>query len=324
MSGLVEKTVFAALAAGLHVLAFAAVPGGGTQSRGAGGERLVTLQGATPQLSAMVADWQAPPEVAAAPELAALARPPDQQSALDLPQVTRPDRPTAQVARPDRPRDPVDPRPVPLALPHPTAPLADAPALPSIAADSGAAPLAPEAPAPVAVSRPTATMKPDIPAPASPPEMSEVRETAAPPAPAKPEARPQRQSRPSAPAAPAQKAAGSGGAKQAGTGGRADTATLSTGQRRSLVANWGARIRTKIERRKRHPRDVRGGGRVVLTLQVDRNGDLQSVAVRQSSGNPKLDAAAVQAVRRAGRFPAAPDGLKDPVYRFSLPIRFNG
>ena len=324
MSGWMEKLLFAGLAAGLHVLAFAAVPGGGMQSRGAGGDRLVTLQGATPQLSAMVADWEAPPERAATPELAALARPTDQQRALDLPQVARPNRPTAQVVRPDRPRAPVDPGPVPLALPHPAAPLANAPALASVAADSEAAPLAPEAPAPIAVSRPTATMKPATPAAPSPPDLSEAREAAARPAPAKPEARPQRQARPSTAAAPAQKAAGSGGAKQAGTAGRADTATLSTGQRRSLMNDWGARIRTRIERRKQHPRGVRGGGRVVLNLQVGRNGTLRSVAVRQSSGNAKLDAAAVRAVRRAGRFPAAPDGLKDAVYRFSLPIRFNG
>jgi len=324
MSGVVEKAIFAALAAGLHVLAFAAVPGGGEQSRGAGGDRLVTLQGATAQLSALVADWEAPPEVAVPPDLAAPARAPDQLTALDLPQVDRADRPVAQVARPDRPRAPVDPRPVPPLMPRPVPPLTNAPALPSVVADSGAAPLAPEVPAPVAVSRPSATMKPIAPAAPSPPELSEARETAAPPAPAKPEARPQRQARPSTAAAPAQKAAGSGGAKQAGTGGRADTATLSTGQRRSLMAKWGARIRTRIERRKQHPRGLRGGGRVVLNLQVGRNGDLRSVAVRQSSGNAQLDAAAVRAVRRAGRFPAAPDGLKDAVYRFSLPIRFNG
>lgn len=324
MSGLAEKLLFAALAAGLHVLAFAAVPEGGAQSRGTGGEHLVTLQGATPQLASMVADWEAPPEVAASPDLAALARAPEQQTALDLPQLDRPDRPAPQVARPDRPRVPVDPRPVPPPMPRTAPPLADAPALPSVVADSGAAPLAPEAPAPVAVSRPTATMKPATPAAPSTPELSEARETAALPAPAKPEARPQRQTRPSAAAAPAQKSAGSGGAKQAGTGGRADTATLSTGQRRSLMNTWGARIRTRIERRKQHPRGVRGGGRVVLNLQVGRNGDLKSVAVRQSSGNAQLDAAAVRAVRRAGRFPAAPDGLRDPVYRFSLPIRFNG
>ena len=324
MSGVAEKALFAALATGLHVLAFAAVPDGGEHSRGAGGDRLVTLQGASPQLSAMVADWEAPPELAATPELAALAPAPDQQTALDLPQVDGADRPVAQVARPDRPRRPVDPRPVPPLMARPAPPLANAPALPPVSADSEAAPVSPEAPALVAVSRPTTRMKPDTPVAPSPPELSEARETAAPPAPAKPEARPQRRTRPSTAAAPAQKAAGSGGAKQAGTSGRADTATLSTGQRRSLMANWGARIRTRIERRKRHPRGVRGGGRVVLNLQVGRNGDLRSVAVRQSSGNADLDAAAVQAVRRAGHFPAAPDGLKDPVYRFSLPIRFNG
>jgi len=321
MSGLAEKALFGALAAGLHVLAFASVPGGGAESRGAEGEQLVSLQGATPRLSAMVSDWSAPPEVARDPQVAALVPPPDRAPAMDPPQVDRVNRPAVPVARPNMPRVAVAPSSVPQTLPRPALP--EAPALLPAPSLGGASASAQVAPAPPAVPRPTATGKPDAPAAPSPPDLARVTEPAAAPAPAKPKARPQRQARESSAAAPAQRASGSGGAAQAGIGGRAETATLRAGQRRSLMASWGAGIRTRIERRKQQPRGLHGGGRVVLDLQVGRTGELRAVAVRQSSGNADLDAAALRAVRRAGRFPAAPEGLTDPVYRFSLPIRFN-
>lgn len=321
MSGLAEKALFGALAAGLHVLAFASVPGGGAESRGAGGEQLVTLQGATPQLSAMVSDWSAPPEVARDPQVAALAPPPEPAPAIVPPQIERRDHPAVPAARPDLPRAPVDPLSVAPPLPRPALP--EVPALLPAPPVGGASAPAQLAPAPPAAPRPTAIGKPDAPAAPSPPDLARATEPAVAPALAKPKARPQRQERASSAAAPAQRASGSGGAAQAGTGGRAETATLSTGKRRSLMASWGAGIRTRIERRKQQPRGLRGGGRVVLDLQVGRTGELRAVAIRQSSGDADLDAAALRAVRRAGRFPAAPEGLTDPVYRFSLPIRFN-
>jgi protein TonB len=117
----------------------------------------------------------------------------------------------------------------------------------------------------------------------------------------------------------AQKAAGTGGGAVAGKKGTAKT--VSAGKRKSLIASWGARIRAQVERRKRSPAG-RSKGTVVLRLQVSRTGQLRAVSVRKSSGNAALDSAAVAAVKRAGKFPAAPKQLTDSSYSFSLPIRF--
>ena len=75
----------------------------------------------------------------------------------------------------------------------------------------------------------------------------------------------------------------------------------------------------RIERAR--PR-VNGAGQVTLTLRIWRDGTLNGLGVARSSGNQALDEAALTAVRRAGRFPAAPDGLRDASYAFNLPIRF--
>jgi periplasmic protein TonB len=120
-----------------------------------------------------------------------------------------------------------------------------------------------------------------------------------------------------------QTSAGSGGSVQAGKREQARTATLSKGKQADLVSAWGARIRSRIEGRKRYPSGTRASGSVTLKLNVDRNGRLQGVSVRKSSGDAKLDGAAVAAARRAGRFPSAPKALTGPAFTFSLAIRFD-
>jgi len=129
--------------------------------------------------------------------------------------------------------------------------------------------------------------------------------------------------RPSAPSAPqpARAATGAGGgAAQGAAAAPPQTApALSAAQRQGLMSQWGAQIMARVERAR--PR-VGASGQVMLALQVARSGDLAGVSVARSSGVPALDEAALSAVRRAGRFPAAPDGLTDASYGFSLPIRF--
>jgi protein TonB len=120
-----------------------------------------------------------------------------------------------------------------------------------------------------------------------------------------------------------QTSAGSGGSVQAGNREQARTATLSKGKQADLVSAWGARIRSRIEGRKRYPSGTRASGSVTLKQNVDRNGRLQGVSVRKSSGDAKLDGAAVAAARRAGRFPSAPKALTGPAFTFSLAIRFD-
>lgn len=108
------------------------------------------------------------------------------------------------------------------------------------------------------------------------------------------------------------------------TGGSATAPTptahaTSEAQRQNLMAAWGAQILARIERGR--PR-VNAPGQVTLTLRIARDGTLAALDVAASSGNADLDQAAVSAVRRAGRFPAAPEGLNDASYAFNLPVRF--
>ncbi len=328
---LAEKAVFGVIAAGLHVLAFAALPGTGTQSQGAGGDGRITLQGASPQIEAMVAAWTAPPETAQPVTLAQPAPPALETAEPELAQIAPEPIPTRPVlTQPERPTSPSAPdaAQLPLPRPIPAPPMADAPALPVQQPDAATMDR-PEitAPTPVFPSRrPTAPTPEAPPAPVTPsaPDLAEARQPPPPPVPPKPReiAAPKPAQQASA-AVQSQQAAGRGGGAQAGTGSRSDRAALSPGQRNSLIAAWGAQITNRIERTKRAPRGLRKGGRVVLRLQVSRAGQLQSVSVRQSSGNADLDAAAIRAVRRAKRFPAAPEGLNKPVYSFSLPVRFN-
>jgi len=121
----------------------------------------------------------------------------------------------------------------------------------------------------------------------------------------------------------ASRATGSGGTAQAGTAGREAQATVSVGTTKSLLSKWGATIRTRIERRKSYPTAAgRASGSVGLALRVGRDGTLQAASVHRSSGHAALDAAALAAVQRAGKFPAAPPDLTQPSYAFSIAVTF--
>ena len=191
--------------------------------------------------------------------------------------------------------------------------LPEAPAMPAPLAPPVLAALAPPALPPLA----------DAPMPEAAPLPPLV--LAEPPKPA-PEARPKpRAERPKAAAKPpaqaGQKAAGSGGGAQAGQSGKAQAATLSRAQADDLKAGWGAAIRARVERRKRHPAGA-ASGTVTVRLVVTAAGALTGVSVAKSSGNPALDAAAVAAVQGAGAFPPAPAGLPGGSHSFTLPMRF--
>ncbi|SDI62531.1 TonB family protein [Lutimaribacter saemankumensis] len=122
----------------------------------------------------------------------------------------------------------------------------------------------------------------------------------------------------------AQKAKGQGNAPQAGhvTVNVVKTPAPSAAQTRSLMADWGGRVRASVEKNKRFPRGTRASGKVNLRLTLSHTGQLQGVVITRSSGNEALDRAAVAAVQRA-RFPAAPKGLAAGSHRFNLPVSFS-
>ncbi|PKP84547.1 MAG: hypothetical protein CVT80_07495 [Alphaproteobacteria bacterium HGW-Alphaproteobacteria-2] len=96
-----------------------------------------------------------------------------------------------------------------------------------------------------------------------------------------------------------------------------------SGQRESLLADWGGRIRAQVERARRAaPPGMRGRAVVALTLAAD--GALAGVRIVQSSGAAAVDGAALDAVSRAAPFPAAPGALGTGPFAFNLPVRFGG
>ena len=328
-----EIAAFLGLSAAVHagVVAGLGDSSGGTQGQGAGGADRVTLQPAPDSLAALAERWTTAPETAPAPlalTAPTLPEPTVAPTPDSAPQRLPPSQSMAHATL-DAPSLAQGPAPAPV---RPTLP-----ALPSALARPEAEPPA-DRPNP-ADSAPTRAALPRLPAPeglsdpqvsptAPPPPGSTALATAISPrpsqrpfdAPPRPEAPARASPAASAPQA-ARVASGQGGgatqgAAQAVT---AAPAALSASQRQSLMAQWGGQIRARIERAR--PR-INGSGQVLLALQVARGGQLTGLSVARSSGDPALDEAALSAVRRAGRFPAAPDGLTDAAYAFSLPIRF--
>ncbi|PWE33257.1 hypothetical protein DDZ14_05560 [Maritimibacter sp. 55A14] len=317
-----EMLGFLSLAAGLHVAIFAVNapdPGASRQGAGAGGQASASLGAAPPDVARAVSEWARPPEVAERVDHAAAPVPdrlPETLPRADRVAVLSRDAPVPDTPRPPRADPPVPPARAPLPLlpdtptqgPQPEA--AVAPDIPEQRAPPE--PAARRAPDP-------AVVQPPEPAPAPPEPPVDLRHADADTL--RPRARPDASEAASQPAAAApQRAAGKGRGQTAATPAPAAEPGLTSGARRTLIAEWGGQIRARIERSKRQVRGM--SGRVVVELVVARDGGLRAVRVVQGSGDPRLDGVALDAVRRAGPFPPAPDGLPGAAHPFRLPIRF--
>ncbi len=69
------------------------------------------------------------------------------------------------------------------------------------------------------------------------------------------------------------------------------------------------------------PKRIAGTGKVVLAFTLAASGGLEALAVRKSSGDRKIDRAALRAVRRA-RFPKPPTGATRKQRSFLVPYHF--
>lgn len=287
----VEVLAFGSLAVAAHLGAWAWQTGAGPGMPPAGdeGEAKVTLSAASGDIGALVREWTTPPEVTTSGRMAPAAPQPD--AALQdvaMPGARTKDTPPVRFKAPSaRPAQP---------LSGDTMPDADTKSV-----------------EPLVSHAPTASVRPK-----TRPERNEIEPQR--PAPAQPEAKaPAKQ--PAQKATSAQTSSGSNAGSGTGTA-KADTApAVSQAQRQSLMAQWGGAIRHGIERRKRYPRGTSASGTAQLRITISRQGRLIGVSVTRSSGNPSLDRAAVEAVRRT-RYPSAPRGLSQPSYAFNLPIAF--
>jgi protein TonB len=325
MRRVAEIAAFLGLSAAVHAGVIAGLGDsiGGAQTQGDGGADRVTLQAAPESLATLAERWTSAPEPVAMPATLQAPRipahPPQAQANDPVPSRTHPSRPPELLQ--DAPPIAASPAPAPT---RPT--LGPVPVLPEMPLPETADPATQQAEvppirrAPPALTVPQAQNHPDLDTAAPPPPGSTRLAAATSPRPSvRPFEPPPVQV--AAPPQPARVAAGAGGgATQGASATTPETApALSAAQRQSLMSQWGLQIMARIERAR--PR-VSASGQVVLAMQVARSGQLAGVSVAQSSGDPALDAAALSAVRRAGRFPAAPDALTEASYGFSLPIRF--
>jgi TonB family protein len=90
------------------------------------------------------------------------------------------------------------------------------------------------------------------------------------------------------------------------------------------VEQWKSAIISRLERNKRYPpaalsRGESGIARVYFAL--DREGNVTSVRIMDSSGSAALDEEALDLVKRSSPFPAAPESFTRAP-RFSVPIMF--
>ncbi len=276
-----EVTLFAGLAALIHVSLFASAPESGVQSSGAGGEAMVSIEAASATVAEMVETWDRPPP----------------RPQMENPQLEQPLAPTEAPQMPEFE-------------------LADAPRAAVLVALKE-----PEEADVVEIDQST---PPPPPPPEPEPEPKPEPKPRPKPAPKPVETPPTAQtSNQTSAGRAAQRAAGSGGGAQAGAAGGASTATVSAGQRAKLQSIWGAKIRSRIERRKRYPAGARGSGRVVLRITVAASGALVNYRVAKSSGVAAFDQAALKAVARAGKFPKAPKGIGASQFTFNLPMSFS-
>ncbi|MDO5527883.1 MAG: TonB family protein [Paracoccus sp. (in: a-proteobacteria)] len=276
----VEKLGFLAIAAALHVAAAAliqstdAAPGEALQSPPA------ELAAGGAEIEAMVAEWEAPPEI-------------PQEIAFDAPEP--------QAAEMVAPLEPP-------AMPEPSMVVAALPALapPAIAE---ARPNLPEAPEePVSELLLEASERP-----AARPERR--RE----PAPQRQQTRNEpRQQQPARRQQAAPSSAGQAGQQQSAPRSQTGGGGLSGQQAAQIEANWRQQVRTCIARAAGGVRGGRGQ-QLMVNFVMGRNGRVQGASIAASSGDARVDQRVAQAIQRAN-CPAAPASMPGGSFSFSQPF----
>jgi TonB family protein len=89
-----------------------------------------------------------------------------------------------------------------------------------------------------------------------------------------------------------------------------------------LTADWGRKISAYFELHKRYPKDKNKTTKVKVNLVLNRRGNVVSVDVTESSGDPAFDEAAVSMIRRSDPVPTPPAGLTEDQFAFNLDVKF--
>ncbi|WP_270726874.1 energy transducer TonB family protein [Shimia sp. Alg240-R146] len=284
----------------------------GLESAGAAGADILQVMASTASIATLVENWDSPPEIAEVAEMPTAMSTASQMSPTALVAVSDPDFPAPSqaisltVGAADAPPLPVAPsaEPPKVSLQSPIAPSVqkppNAPALfpKTIPPQVAHPPKAPAVPKP-----PAEPVSPSQAKPVTPPKSAD-------------EAKPKPASQ-SAIQVQSRRASGAGGDTAKGNNGSDDTATISKAKHKRLAVKWGQQIRNRVARHA--PKGV-GKGRAIVGFTVAANGKVSAIKLLKSSGNARIDQAALKSVRLAGNMPRAPRGLEVSSIPMAVPI----
>ncbi len=93
-----------------------------------------------------------------------------------------------------------------------------------------------------------------------------------------------------------------------------------------LERQYEKSIQQRINQKKSYPRRakrMRKQGVVKVAFTISRNGIVSRLRIVKSSGVKSLDKAALSAVKKVGRFPAIPAGIRKSTWDFDIPIAYH-
>jgi protein TonB len=95
---------------------------------------------------------------------------------------------------------------------------------------------------------------------------------------------------------------------------------------RDEVRQYIAAVMRQLNKHKTYPRELKKAkteGTVTLQFTIDRNGRLVASGVKQSSGHPELDRAAMEMLARADPLPAIPEFMNRNELALAIPVEYS-
>ncbi|MGB5833159.1 MAG: energy transducer TonB, partial [Thiohalocapsa sp.] len=189
-------------------------------------------------------------------------------------------------------------------------------------------PVSERQPDPIPERKPTQTPEPQLqlaPAPQTRlgPKPAPKPVIAAPPKPES-EPKPSRKSAPSQDAPKTRKlpsAASGSGARASKPSGKPKVSA----KKKALESRYLREVQRAIARKRRYPQNARRrgeAGTAVVSFVVERGGTITDIRLAQSSGSTRLDAAALNTLKRLGRFKPIPQAIGRNRWPMRVPIRF--
>ncbi|WP_185266863.1 energy transducer TonB family protein [Halopseudomonas xiamenensis] len=86
---------------------------------------------------------------------------------------------------------------------------------------------------------------------------------------------------------------------------------------------WQQILHAHLERHKRSPRETRRKGVSLVSIVIDRQGQVLSVNLKQGSGVNLFDREALATIRRADPLPPLPAEMRGETLALTLPVQFN-